>query len=82
MNWNKCWSKVSTQAQNQYFDYLIDPSFKGVNRLFVLLFEKNALRTSYNQCFLQTIEIKDYNVMIDGKNVKSTSKKWCKNIKH
>ena len=36
INWNKYQSKVTTQAQNQYLiDYLIDPTFQGVNRLFV-----------------------------------------------
>ena len=26
-NWNKYQSKVSTERQNQYLDFLIDPSF-------------------------------------------------------
>ena len=34
--WNKYQFKITTQAQNQYVDYLIDPSFQGVNGLFVL----------------------------------------------
>ena len=38
-DWNKYQSKVSTQAPNQYLDCQIDPSFQGVNRLFVLSFE-------------------------------------------
>ena len=29
------------QAQNAYLDYLIDPSFQGVNKLSVLSFENN-----------------------------------------
>ena len=37
------------QAQNQYLHYLIDPSFQGVNRLFILSFENNAHQTSYTQ---------------------------------
>ena len=41
-NWNKYQSKVSMETRNQYFNYLIDPSFQGVNRLFVVLFENNA----------------------------------------
>ena len=64
--WNKNQSKASIQARNQYLHYLIDPSFEGVNILFVLLFEDNAHRTSYNWCFLPTVEIKDYNIIIDG----------------
>ena len=39
INWNKYQSKVIQQAQNRYLDFLIDPSFQEVNRLFVLIFE-------------------------------------------
>ena len=39
INRNKYQSKLSTQAQNNYLDYLIDPSFQEVNRIFVLSFE-------------------------------------------
>ena len=31
-NWKKYWLKVIIQRQNQYLDYLIDPSFQEVNR--------------------------------------------------
>ena len=36
INWNKCQSKVTAENRKQYLYYLIDPSFQGVNRLFVL----------------------------------------------
>ena len=36
INWNKYQSQVTLQEQNRYLDFLIDPSFQGVNRLFVL----------------------------------------------
>ena len=68
INWNKYQSKVSIQTQNQYLDYLIDPRFQGVNRLFVLSFGNNADSTRYNRYFLPTVTIKDYIVMIDGKH--------------
>ena len=48
---------------------LIDPSFQGTNRLFVLSFENDAHQRSYKRYFLPTVEIKDCNVMIDGKNI-------------
>ena len=32
INWNKCQSKKPTEAQNRYIDFLISPSFHGVNR--------------------------------------------------
>ena len=54
--------------QNRYLDFLIDPSFQGVNRLFVLSFKDDDGRQSHKQYYLPTVEIKDYNVMIDGRN--------------
>ena len=33
---------MSTDIPNQYLDYLINPSFQKVNRLFVLSFENNT----------------------------------------
>ena len=68
-NRNKYQSKISAQRPNQYLDYLIEPSFQGVNKYFVLSFENNEHQSCYKQCFLPTVETKDYNVMIDGTNV-------------
>ena len=56
------------QAPNPCLDYLIDPSFYGVNRRFLLSFESTADRTVHTKYYLPTVEIKDYNVMIDGQN--------------
>ena len=39
INWNKYLAKTTNQAKNRYLDFLIDPSFKEVNRLFVLSFK-------------------------------------------
>ena len=69
INWNKYQSKVTIQVPNPYLDYLINPSFEGVNRLFVLSFENTTDRIVHRKYFLPTVEIKDYNVMIDGQNV-------------
>ena len=44
-------------------------ALQGVVRLFLLLYENNANQTSYNQYCHVTVEIKNYNVMIDGNNV-------------
>ena len=68
INWNKCQTKVSTERQNQYLDYLIDPSFQGVNTPFVLSFQNEGDRKVKTGCYLPKVEIKGYNVMIDGKN--------------
>ena len=65
INWNKYQTKVSTQRQNQYLDFLIDPSFQGVNRLFVLSFENEGDRKVHTGYYLPKVEIKDHNIMID-----------------
>ena len=48
---------------------MINPIFQGVNRLSVLSFENEDDRTSHSTYYLPKVEIKDYNVMIDGKNL-------------
>ena len=67
INWNKYQSNVSSERQNQYLDFLVDPSFQGVNRI---LFYRLKMRMieQYTQN-LPKVEIKDYNVMIDGKSI-------------
>ena len=47
---------------------LIHPSFQGVNRLFILSFEDEVQRRSYERYYLSTVERKNYNVIIDGQN--------------
>ena len=69
INWNKYESDPKTFAQNRYLNHLINPSFQGVNRLFVLSFENEDDRTSHSTYYLPKVEIKDYNVIIDGRNV-------------
>ena len=68
INWNKYESNIKTFAQNRYLNNLINPSFQGVNGLFVLSFENENDRTSHST-YSPKVEIKDSNVMIDGKNL-------------
>ena len=56
-------------AQNANLNHLIEPSFEGGNRLFVLTFENDMQRTSKKRYYIPNVEIKDYNLMIDGKNL-------------
>ena len=65
--WNKYRSEVSNQTENNNLNYLIDPTFTKVNRFFVLAFENEEDRTSFSDCYLPKVEIKDYNVLIDQK---------------
>ena len=66
INWNKYLSKPELLAQNP--NLLVEPSFQGVNRLFVLAFENDDDRKSDEQYYLPTVEIKDYNIVINGEN--------------
>ena len=68
LNWNKDLSKPELLAQNPNINHLVEPSFQGVNRLFVLAFENDDDRKSSDEYYLPTVEIKDYNIMINGEN--------------
>ena len=70
INKNKYESDIKTYAQNRRLKHLIliNPSFQGVNRLFVLSFGNEDQIKSHSTYHLPKVEIKDYNVMIDGKN--------------
>ena len=68
INWNKYLSKPVLLRRNPNLNYLIEPSFQGVNRFFVLALENDAQRTSHSGYYLQNVEIKDYNIMINGEN--------------
>ena len=43
IKWNKYRSQMIVQPQNNNLNYLIDPTFTNVNRLFVLSFARNIL---------------------------------------
>ena len=83
IKWNKYMSQMSNQNKNNNLNYLIDTTFSNVNRLFVLSFENEDDRTSYYKYYLPNVEIKDYNILIDGnaffelpiKNIQETYEK-------
>ena len=68
INWNKYLIKPALLAPNSNLNHLVVPNFQGVNRFFVLAFENDKQRASNKKYYLPNVEIKDYNVMIDGKN--------------
>ena len=67
INSNKYLAKTTNQVQNRYLDYLIDLSFQGVNRFFVLPVRDADDQECHKQYYLPNVEIKDY-VMIDKIN--------------
>ena len=66
---NKYESSVQIFPQKRYLNCLINPSFQGVNRLFVLSFENEDDRISHSTYYLPKVEIKGYNVIVDGRNI-------------
>ena len=53
----------------QTWIHSVETSFHGFNKLFVLSFENDAERTSNKRYYLPNAEIRDYNVVIDGKKL-------------
>ena len=57
---------MTNQTKTNQLNHLIDPTFSRVNTLFVLLFENEEDRTSFLKYFVPKVEIKHFNVLIDG----------------
>ena len=76
--WNEYKSKIQTVTQeqndNNFIRILLDSSFQGVNRLFVMGFNNidndpnQGRRDDHRKYFLPRVEIKNCNVLIDGRN--------------
>ena len=59
---------MTVQPQNNNLNYLIDPTFTNVNRLFVLLFARTNAGDNRLFFTLLCTKIKDFNVLNDGKS--------------
>ena len=68
INWYKYLSKPESFRRNANLNYLVEPSFQVINRLFILAFESDTQKTSHSCYYLPNVEIKDYNIMINGEN--------------
>ena len=67
IKWNKYRSEITNQTKTNHLNYLMYPTFTKVNRFFVLSFENEEDRTSFLKYYVPKVEIKDFNVLIDGK---------------
>ena len=55
ISWNKYRSEITTQAKNNNSDYMIDITFRNINRLFVFSFrngDDDPTRNSFNQYYI------------------------------
>ena len=57
---------MSNQTKTNNLNYLIDPTFNKVNRIFVFSFENEDDRMTFSQYYTPNVEIKDFNVLING----------------
>ena len=67
IRWNKYRSEMTNQTEKNNLNYLIDPTFFQVNRLSVFSFESESDRTSFSKYYVPNVQIKNFNVLIDGK---------------
>ena len=82
IRWNKCRSEVSNQTKTNNLNYLIEPTFNKINRLFVLSIENEEDRTYFLKDYTPKVKTKDFNVLIDGKSFFDMSiKKQRRNIR-
>ena len=49
IKWNKYHSKAKIHTRNEYLDYLTDPSFEGMNEIFVLSYINNAYQRFHTE---------------------------------
>ena len=71
--WNEYKTKeINEDADANVFKYInLDPSFQGVNRLFVMAYSRvdgEPTRNRRKKYYLPIIYLKKYNVIIDGRN--------------
>ena len=71
--WNKYKTKeINENADANVFKYInLDPSFQGVNRLFVMAYNRvdgQPTRNGQQKYYLPRISLNKYNVIIDGRN--------------
>ena len=55
VSWNKYRSEITTQLKRNNLDYMIDPTFKNIDRLFVLSFKNdsnNPMRDSFDKYYM------------------------------
>ena len=70
ISWNKYRFQITTQPKNNNSNYLIYPTFRNINRLFVLSFKNgndDPTRNSFDEYYMSLVEIKDFNALIDNK---------------
>ena len=70
ISWNKYRSEITTQPKNNNLDYLLDPTFRDVNKIFALSFKNGSIdptRYSFGKYFMPLVQRKYFNAFTDNK---------------
>ena len=70
VSWYKCGSEITIQPKNINLDYMIDPTFRNIDRLFVLSFKNGdnyPKRNSFDKYYMPLVEIRELNALTDNK---------------
>ena len=68
--WKNYRSEVTGKPKTANLHYLIYPTFRNINKLFVLTFENgdnDSTRYSFEKYYIPLVEIKDFYTLIDNK---------------
>ena len=69
-SWNKYRSEITTYTKNKNLSYLIDSTFRNINRLFILSLKNDTNdpgRNFFEKFYILLIEIKDFKALIGDK---------------
>ena len=70
VSWSKYRSEMIAKPKDNSLGYMIDPTFKNVNRLlFVLSFKHDndgPTRNFFDKYYMSLVEIEDFNALIDN----------------
>ena len=68
IKWNKYRAEMINQVKTNNLNYLIDPTFNKVNILFLSSFQNEEDTASFSKYHTPKVEIKDLDVLINGKS--------------
>ena len=60
ISWNEYRSEITTQPENNNLDYLIDPAFTDINRLFLLLLKNgnnDPTKDSFDKYYMPLVDM-------------------------
>ena len=89
ISWNKCRSQI-TQPESNNLDYMIDPTFRNINRLVVLSLKRGdnyLTRNYFVKYYIPLVEIKGFNALINKNlffdhSTKSKAETYEKSLKY